>query len=105
MPQLEKGKMRAPDYMRSISHLYRTLSSSASTLQRTKQRQREDVLLCAVALNITEINMEIRKVVQQYTYLYETYHVAFVSIIGREIIISDLFARTTKHVDWCLPLN
>lgn len=38
--------MRAPDYVRSISHPYRTLSPSASTLQRTRERLKKGVLLC-----------------------------------------------------------
>lgn len=57
MPQPEQGKMRAPDYVRSISHPYRTLSPFASTLQRTRERLREDVLLCAVALCEVQLSM------------------------------------------------
>lgn len=48
--QPEKGEMCASDYVRSISHPYKTWSSSVSTLQKTTARHRKDALLCGVTL-------------------------------------------------------
>lgn len=65
MPQPEPRKMRALDYMRSISHPYRTLSPSACTLCRTREGS---IFVCVFAEN-QQINM-----IEQHEYIQHTKH-------------------------------